>query len=210
MVLLLGARPYYTVPLLAVLMAAGCPPLVRWLKRGRPAMRQGAAAAAFVLAAVPSAVVALPLLPPEQLGLILAVNREPGEQVGWPQLVEAVADGWQRIPPEQRARAVIFTTNYGQAGAVEWYGPALGLPQPYSGHMSYWEWGPPPDSADGPVLLVVQQRAAEPAAFTDCRQVSRVDNRHHVDNEEQGARILLCSGTAVRWAELWPTLRRYY
>lgn len=172
-------------------------------------MRWGTAAAALVLAAVPSAVIGLPLLPPERLGLILTINRESGEQVGWPQLVEAVADGWRHISAQQRARAVIFTNNYGQAGAVEWYGPAHGLPRPYSGHMSYADWGPPPDWADGPVLLVVQQGDPEPFAFMDCRQVSTVDNRHNVDNEEQHARILICLGHA-RWAELWPMLRRYY
>lgn len=209
MVVLLGAKPYYTVPLLAVLMAAGCPPLVRWLSRGRTAVRRAVAAAALVSTASASAVIALPLLPPEQLGLILALNRESGEQVGWPRLVEAVVEGWQRIPAEQRARAVIFTSNYGQAGAVEWYGPALGLPRPYSGHMSYADWGPPPDWADGPVLLVVQQGDAEPSAFTGCREVRRVDNGEGVNNEEQGARILLCDRHA-RWAKLWPALRRYY
>ena len=75
--------------------------------------------------------------------------------------------------------------------------------------MSYGDWGPPPDWADGPVLLVVQQGGAKPSGFTGCREVSRVDNRQGVNNEEQGARSLLCSGHA-RWAERWPTLRRYY
>ena len=61
---------------------------------------------------------------------------------------------------------MIFTRNYGQAGAVELYGPELGLPQPYSGHMSYAEWGPPPES-DAPVVVV----GPPPSVFTGCRVV---------------------------------------
>lgn len=46
--------------------------------------------------------------------------------------------------------------------------------------------------------------------FTGCRRVTRVDNGHSVENEEQGAAVVLCSGTTARWSQLWPSLRHYY
>ncbi|MCQ4212311.1 hypothetical protein [Streptomyces longispororuber] len=77
--------------------------------------------------------------------------------------------------------------------------------------MSYADWGPPPDSANGPVLLV---RLADASAierhFTGCRTVTHVDNGHDVDNEEQGAAIVLCTGPARTWSALWPSLRHAY
>jgi hypothetical protein len=98
--------------------------------------------------------------------------------------------------------AVIFTRNYGQAGAMERYGPEFGLPQPYSGHMSYWDWGPPPDSADGNVVVV----GARAALFRGCRVV--VVNHAIVENEEDGTEIALCD--PVVWSQAWPALRRFY
>jgi hypothetical protein len=61
----------------------------------------------------------------------------------------ALAAGWSWIPAGERSRAVIFTQNYGQAGAIARFGPPHGLPMPYSGRMSFAEWGPPPATADG-------------------------------------------------------------
>ncbi|MFD0307980.1 hypothetical protein [Streptomyces sp. NPDC127119] len=93
-----------------------------------------------------------------------------------------------------------------------------------AGHMNYADWGPPSDSMDGPVLVVRQEDAGGTKRyFTDCRQIARVDNgdgapdgdgvqveNDEVENEEQGAAVLLCSGTTKPWSRLWPSLRPYY
>ncbi|MFJ9037594.1 ArnT family glycosyltransferase [Streptomyces sp. NPDC102406] len=205
----LGGKGYYTVPLLTVLLAAGCGPTLRWARAG--ATRRALLAAALTVSAALNALITLPVLPPSAVPAVLALNKEQGEQLGWPELADAARQGWLRIPAADRARAVLFTGNYGEAGALERYGPARGLPAPYSGHMSYADWGPPPDSADGPVLLV---RMADASGierhFVGCRTVARVDNRHGVDNEEQSAAIVLCAGPARAWSALWPSLRHAY
>jgi 4-amino-4-deoxy-L-arabinose transferase-like glycosyltransferase len=203
-----GGKPYYALPLLLVLTAAGCEPLARWM-RGR--LRTATVIAAGVVTAVSSALIALPVLPADSLSVVNAVNAEQSEQIGWPELTSAVAAQWAAIPPAQRSRAVIFTQNYGEAGAIARYGPRHGLPTPYSGHMSNADWGPPPDSANGPVLLIHQED--DPAIghyFTGCREAGRVNTGRDVDNQEQGAHITLCSGTARPWSAMWPDLRHYY
>ncbi|WP_020576668.1 ArnT family glycosyltransferase [Actinopolymorpha alba] len=211
LVLVLGGKAYYALPVAVVLMAAGGESVAAWLRRGRAAVRTSIAGVGLVAAVATSIVVALPVLPPQALAVVNAINKEQGEQVGWPSLVRAAAEGWSRIPEGQRDRSVVFTQNYGQAGAIELYGPDHGLPAPYSSHMSYADWGPPPDSADGPVLFVRQKdnRAAE-RFFTDCQQVATVDNGVGVENEEQNAAIVLCAGAVAPWSELWPDLRHFY
>ncbi|MFI7342780.1 glycosyltransferase family 39 protein [Streptomyces sp. NPDC050085] len=208
-VLALGGKGYYTVPLLTVLLAAGCAPALDWARRGRA--RRALLVAVVTLAAALNALITLPLLPPSALAVPMALDKEQGEQLGWPQLADAAREGWLRIPPADRAGAVLFTGNYGEAGALERYGPARGLPAPYSGHMSYADWGPPPDSRNGPVLLV---RLADASGierhFLGCRTLTRVDNGHDVDNEEQGAAVVLCDGPARPWSQLWPSLRHAY
>jgi len=211
-VLVVGGKPYYALPPVLAMVAAGCQPIVEWasVEWARSAGRRAAVAAAVVLAAVTSALFTLPVLPSSQLGLVNAVNAEQGEQVGWPELTQAMADAWAQIPPQERDRSVVFTVNYGEAGALWRYGGAHGLPKPQSGHMSFAEWGPPPDSMDGPVLLVHVTEADIERHFTGCRQVGEVDNGHDLDNDEQGAVIALCDGPSRPWSELWPDLRRFY
>ncbi|MGQ0837269.1 ArnT family glycosyltransferase [Actinokineospora sp.] len=204
-ILALGGKPYYAVPLLLLLVAAGAEPSLRWL-RERVAWRWAGPAAGVGVAM--SLLVGLPVLPPERLAPVVAMNQEAGEQVGWPRFVDTVADAWRRIPVDQRGTAVIFARNYGQAGAIERYGPARGLPAPHSGHMSYADWGPPPDTMTGPVLLVGRFRADVP--FTDCQAVARIDNGVGLDNDEQGTPVALCAQPRAPWSSLWPGLRHYY
>ncbi|MBP2330294.1 4-amino-4-deoxy-L-arabinose transferase-like glycosyltransferase [Kibdelosporangium banguiense] len=208
--LALGGKPYYSVPLLIMLLPAGVRPALDWLSRGRKASRRGVVTVFGVIGLAMSLVTGLPLLPPSSLnGPVLAINKEPGEQVGWPELTDSVAGVWLQIPAEQRAKSVILTSNYGQAGAIEHYGPAIGLPKPYSGHMSYADWGPPPDTMTGAVIVVGGQPTLSPS-LTGCRVVTKNDNGIGLENEEQGTAITLCSGTTAPWSKIWPSLRRFY
>lgn len=190
----LGGKPYYSAPFLLLLTAAGADPCLRWLNR---TWRRALAAFLALTGAAVSLVVGLPLLPVSALEPVLAVNKEPGEQAGWPELTSTVSRVRSQAPT-----AVIFTRNYGQAGALEHYG----LPAVYSGHMSYADWGPPPDDA-GPVVVVGPYL---PEWFTGCREVAVHDNGLGVENEEQGVRISLCAGTSRPWSELWAGMRHYY
>ena len=51
-----------------------------------------------------------------------------------------VARVYRALPEEDRKKAAIFGQNYGQAGAVDRFGPALGLPKALSGHLTYHRW----------------------------------------------------------------------
>lgn len=193
LVLGFGGKPYYPMPLLLVLVAAGAEPAWRWATRHRSLAVSGATVGAAL-----SVLIALPVLPVRALGPVLAVNPEQGEQIGWREFTASVAAAWQQAGPD----AVIFTRNYGQAGAVERYGPDFGLPQPFSGHMSYWDWGPPRDSQTGPVVVVGNRHPV----FTGCEVVAV--HRAVVENEEDGTEIAVCD--PVVWSDVWPGLRRFY
>ncbi|GAB2966462.1 glycosyltransferase family 39 protein [Amycolatopsis acidiphila] len=201
--LALGGKPYYAVPMLLVLVAAGAQPSLRWLARG--AARRAVLGAPALACVVISVVVALPVLPVTALSPVLGMNAEQGEQVGWSQFVATVSQVWHRIPDEDRDRAVIVTSNYGEAGAIDEYGGGHGLPAPYSGHMSFGDWGPPPDAMTAPVVLVGD---AARAGFTGCQIDATQENP--IDNDEQGTRIALCTGTTAPWSALWSGLRHYY
>jgi hypothetical protein len=196
------------MPLLIALLVVGVEPVLGWVRPVR--WRRWAVAGVVAVAALVNAVVTLPVLPAGQLSVVNAMYKEQGEQVAWPEFVAAVADEWEQIPAGERGHAVIYTQNYGEAGAIDRYRDRYDLPRAYSGHMSYADWGRPPDSADGPVLLVrfpYNQGIRE--HFTGCREVARFHNPYGLDNDEQGVLIERCR-TAEPWSTLWPQLRHYY
>jgi len=199
-----GGKGYYVLPILLALLAAGVTPVLKWAARPR---RGAYLTVGALLAAASTAVISLPVLPPSALGPVVAINAEQGEQVGWRELAEATAALWSPTKPP-----VILTQNYGEAGAISLYGPELGLPEPYSGHMGFYDWGPPPDGPGG--VLVIRQEGGDPgeltAFFSECRIGATFDNGFGLDNEEQGAELWICQGTSRPWSAIWPELRHYY
>lgn len=152
-----------------------------------------------------TALLVLPILPATIVvdSPASAVNPEPLEMIGWPQFVDRIADEYERIDDGTRT-AVILTGNYGEAGAIDRFGPDRGLPPAYSGHNSYADFRQPPGSA-GPVL-VVGYRA--PGAFlVGCRELDPIVMPDDVDNEEQGALLWSCDAPSRPWNELWPDIR---
>ncbi|WP_432893277.1 ArnT family glycosyltransferase [Kribbella sp. CA-245084] len=199
-VLIAGGKSYYALPLLLVLVAAGCEPALRWIDQHRiPAV------IGLVLTVLTSAVFTLPVLPASAADFVIPVNKEQGEQIGWPAFTASVATAWAQIPPAEQSTATIFTGNYGEAGALRRYGPSHGLPTAYSGHMSFADWERPPDTNTGPVLLVGVWPTSD---FRDCKQVGTIDAI--VSNDEDGATLFVCEAPAEPWSTLWPKLRRFY
>jgi dolichyl-phosphate-mannose-protein mannosyltransferase len=200
--LIAGGKPYYLAGMFPVLLGAGGIEVDGWIDRGRRRVRRGLLAVAIVSGAAVSAVIGLPLLPASQTGPVIALDSDIGETIGWPDLVRTVADVYRQAGRP----AVVFTSNYGEAGAVDRYGPALGLPEAYSGHNGFGEWGPPPD-VPGPVVAVGLDDATLASHFDGCRLAARVTNSAGIDNDERGEPIDLCAGTRAPWSRIWNSLR---
>lgn len=128
--LVTGGKPYYLAGLFPVLLAAGAIETATWLERGRVRWRRRVVGGSIVLSGVASAVIALPVLPARYAGPVFAVNPDAAETVGWLEFARTVAGVYRR----SGGTPVIFTANYGEAGAIDRYGPSLGLPPAYSGH----------------------------------------------------------------------------
>ncbi len=200
--LVAGGKPYYLAGMFPVLLAAGAIRTDAWLDRGSPRARRALLGAGIVLSGLVSAVIALPILPAKDAGVAIAVNADVGETIGWPELVGTVA-GVYRTAGQT---AVIFASNYGEAGAIDRYGPAVGLPPAYSGHNGFADWGPPPDRP-GRVVAVGFEVTELRAHFAGCRLAARVGNRAGVDNDERDAPIVLCQSTRAPWSAIWRSLR---
>jgi len=162
------SKPYYFAPALTLLFPPAGVALEAWTSgRFRRPMRAGAlVAAASILVAAP---LVKPLLNEDRtVRYAAALGMRPGtdenhrlgrlsqffaDMHGWKQLAEAVAAVNAALPPADRAKACVYAQNYGEAGAIDYFGPALGLPPAISQHNSYWMWGP--GSCTGAVVLII-------------------------------------------------------
>jgi Dolichyl-phosphate-mannose-protein mannosyltransferase len=201
-VLLTGGQAYYPFGLLLLLYAAGCVRAGDRVEGRRSAWADrvgGPVVAANLVIAVG---VTLPVFPVRAIPApVAAINQVVRDSVGWPRYVDEVAEVVATLPAADRSRAVLLAGNYGEAGALDRFGPGRGLPPVYSGHNQLFRLGPPPDSAT--VVVTVGLDAS--SSFASCDQVRQLDDEVGVANEEQGRWISVCRGPRSPWAQLWPS-----
>lgn len=214
------AKPYYPTALFPPLIAAGAVLLGRVLAaRGRTA--------ALTVALVPGLIVAplaVPVLsPPSFIAYQAALGLRPkplerkvmgvlpqhyADQFGWEELVATVSRAWARLPPEARARTGLYAQNYGEAGALDFFGRREHLPPALSGHNQYWLWGRTAPALDG--LIIV---GGDPEDHRkECARVElleRTPENSYVMPYENALPIWHCSGLRRPLAQLWPLTRRY-
>jgi hypothetical protein len=173
-----------------------------------PGPRPALATAATTAATLPFV---LPVLPAADTGWIHPINQTPAESIGWPQLVQAVHRAWISLPPAQRAHAVIFTANYGEAGAINNLGRTVSLPIAVSGHNSEWWWGP--GNPHATIIIAIADGSGGgtylAGFFTSVKPVATLSNPAGIHNQEWGGHIYLSTGPTMPWAQLWPLLRHY-
>ncbi len=193
-----GGKGYYLAGAIVPLVAAGCTALAaRWSVR-----RLVAAGVVLAVSAAVAWPAFVPVLPARTYAASFypVLDSDQLETIGWPELAGTVRATVDSLPADQRTSAVVFTRNYGEGGALDWY--RLRRPV-FSGHNAFADWGPPPEGAD-PVIVV---GLADPAAnFSDCHVAAMINNDADAENEERGRPIWVCSAPLGGWAEQWPRL----
>ncbi|HEX2381321.1 MAG TPA: glycosyltransferase family 39 protein [Acidimicrobiales bacterium] len=187
-------KPYYAGAFTPVLFAAGATAAVTtstgWI-------------AAMVAWGVLSAPLAMPLLPLGTVESLRHVNKEVAEMTGWPQMVAAV----DRVY-EQHPGATILASNYSEAGMIELLGDDKGMPQPISGHMTYWYWGHPSGKSDETIVIGYRESRLR-QWFGDVQLATTFHSPHGIHNEEDGTDIWVCRDQLVDWDTLWPQIRHF-
>ena len=208
-----GAKIYYLAGAYIYLLAAGAVAVDGWLSARRGRLRNLLLATGLTTAVALPFV--LPVLPAADAGPTAKVNTVSAESIGWPQLVSTVRTVWTSLPPRQRAHAVIFASNYGEASAINELGRGTGLPQAVSGHNTYWWWGP--GNPHATTVLAVMPGPVDGGGdaaylrqfFTSVRAVATLSNPYDVHNQEFDGRVYLCTGPRHPWGQMWPQLRSY-
>ena len=196
-----GGKAYYPAPVYPVAYAAGAIWLDARLVTLPRRLSFATAVVALILVLLPIGLPALPASTMASLNLWQA-RKDYADMVGWPELAQATAAAYDSLPPDQRAHAVILAQNYGEAGAVDYYGPALGLPSAVSGHLTFWYWAPR-DLDPGVVVMVGYSQAFAERYFTSCRETGTVTNDLGIHNEEYGAPVLICAGPREPLSKVW-------
>jgi hypothetical protein len=213
--LLAKGRGYYMAPAYPVLLAAGAVVGERWvssLTAGWAHLARGVTWAALAVGGAVAIVFLVPITPVNSplWKLVNKANDDLREEIGWPELVETIANIHASLPAEERAHVGILAGNYGEAGAIDLYGPAHGLPKAISGINSYWLRGygdPPPRT----LIVVGLSREFVERNFESCVLAGHITNRYGVQNEETTRHpdLFVCRQLRTPWPAFWKQFQYY-
>ncbi len=165
----------------------------------------------------------MPLMKPQplkkylsELGLHFSVEEgkkdEPipqwlADRIGWPNLAEEVAEVYRALPENERKNAVIVSSDYGTAGALEIYGPPLGLPPVYATHNSFHSWGPPSDTVKTFIGVSIDVNGVR----DKFDQVEQVKVYHCADctHPQQNMPIYVLTGPEFSMEKEWKNFKHY-
>ncbi len=127
------------------------------------------------------------------------------DMFGWDNLAITVAEVYRSLPPAERAGCAILAGNYGEAGAIDYYGPALGLPKAVSGHNSFYDWGP--QGYSGACTIILGEQSNEfIKLFGEVHLAATANNAHAMPNE-QHIPIYICRKPVAPLSVLWPRFK---
>ena len=212
----LEGKDYYVAPIYPVLFAAGAV----WFA----SLRRAVYASVFALVVVGGLLtlpLATPILPPPRL---LAYQRALGikpqatevshtselpqlfaDQFGWEEMVAKVARYYHSLPPAEKAKTVIYGSNYGEAGAIDFYGPKYGLPPAISGHQNYYYWGH--RNATGDSVILVGDDDPDPAMWESVHLFDRAS--HPYAMPEENMPLFHARGLKMPLEKVWPRVKTW-
>lgn len=208
-------RSYYLGPAYPMLFAAGAGVWEKWspsLHERTALLVKAVTWGSVAIGGVVFGAVMLPVAPvnSDLWKLTSSLHDDFVEEIGWPELAQTVASIRDSLPSEERAGVGVLAGNYGEAGAIDLYGVAYGLPTVISGINSYRLRGygnPPPRTL---IVLGFSHRGVE-GLIGNCTLAGQLGNRFGVLNEESRyhPNIFVCHVPKEAWPQLWDRLPRF-
>jgi len=221
--LVFRGRIYYLAPAYPMLFAAGGVAIEAWIAARGKNWIKTAILAPLVAGGIIAAPLALPILPLDAAAAYanfwdvkrVRVESEPSgklpqlyaDMMGWQEQVQVVASVFRSLPAEDQQKAAILAKNYGEAGAVDSFGPTYGLPRAISGHNNYYLWGPQHYSGELVISIGIPAEDLRPI-FGQIELAATIENEYAVPNENN-LPVYICRQPRMPLSAAWPRLKFY-
>jgi len=219
----LHGKMYYVAPVYPMMFAAGAVWIERATERKRWIWVKSALAVAMT---VVSGIYAPTILPILSVPNFLAYEHKMGieqqkfehsrqgvlpqlyaDMFGWEGMTQRVAAYYHTLSPEEQRRTAIFANNYGEGGAIDFFGPKYGLPKAIGGHQNYWIWGPREYTGES---LIVLGEGHERNMQTKCTSYSIIgETKDPLSRPDEWLPIYHCRGFKQNLQTIWPELKRW-
>jgi len=217
LLLIAGSKIYYLAPAYPALLACGGLAIERFVQRTGRAWLKPVTVGLLVLGGLSLAPAALPYLDIDAtdrfmdkvtlgaFGNIYELTGDLHGMFGWPERVEAVAEIYHALPPDERAQAMVFASGYGNAGAIDLFGREHGLPRAVSFTQTYWVWGYGGEEP-GTVIGVGFDPEFLSQIWEEVEVLKSLEIEH-ANPWQNPYEITVCRKPKLTMAKVWPQVR---
>jgi hypothetical protein len=147
--------------------------------------------------------------PTEEHGAQGSLPQHFGYRFGWQEMTQMVARAYHALDPADQEHVTLFASSYSQAGALNFFGPELGLPRAISGHNNFYLWGP--GSYTGEVALIYTHESREDDLRAYYEDVVLLDRFTHpyVPAYGNNCGVYLCRRPRLPFEEIWQRVKMF-
>jgi hypothetical protein len=219
----LHGKTYYVAPVYPIMFAAGAVWIESTTERrlwvwAKPALALGIAAISGIYAPTILPILSVPtfLAYEHKMGIEQQkFEHQPqgvlpqlyADMFGWEEIAQRVAAYYHTLSPEEQKKTAIFANNYGDAGAIDFFGPRYGLPKSIGNHQSYWIWGPRQYTGESMIVLGDRDERNMQAKCTSYLIVG--DTKHPLSRPDEWVPIYHCRGFKWNLQEIWPKTKHF-
>jgi hypothetical protein len=222
--IVLKGKNYYLAPIYPVFLAAGAVMIESFIERSRRLWLKPVIVTILLVGGAWLTPVVVPILPvdvfisymqklpfkvprSEHSHMRAILPQHFADQFGWEEMVATVNQAYTRLSPEERPGCGIFAQDYGQAGAIDFFGRRYGLPPALSGHQTYFLWGPRGYSGNCLIVLDDTRESLE-EKFEHVEFVGlSADNPYALEREIP---VFICRGAKFgSLVAIWPRLKKW-
>jgi len=129
------------------------------------------------------------------------------DMFGWEGIAQRVAEYYHTLSPEEQQKTAIFANNYGDGGAIDFFGPKYGLPKAIGSHQNYWIWGPREYTGES---IIVLGEGHESNMQTKCTSYTVIGStKDPLSRRDEWLPIYHCRGFKENLQTYWPQLKRW-
>lgn len=224
------AKDYYLAPAYPILFAGGAVQFESWLREKRWSWLKLILVVSILVPTLILCPMTLPILSAENtVSLIqfIGIEHNAGERHemgvlpqhfadmhGWENMVETVAKVYQTLTQDEQLKCVIYVRNYGEAGAIDFFGKKYKLPKATCAHNNYWFWGPPEEKTDEVGIIFGHSRSVQRSYedlqphFEDVEYAATFTCKYCMPYENNRP-IFLCRGFKGSLQEIWEGEKHY-
>jgi len=125
------------------------------------------------------------------------------DMLGWKEMTEKMAAAYNTLDSNEKKHTFLFCDNYGEAGAVNFYGKKYHLPEVYSDNASFLYWLPNNIHIDNLLLVTDDKNEMQHSFVHDFASAVVTDSVTNPYAREKGSLIILFKGANEKFNEMF-------